>query len=91
MQSSALTARKEANHYLPDREGKNQRLRAAGRGRKASCCEGDTRIKERNQQRRKRGKRASQIGKEKSESLCFAFHLHDWPYRPIGLGAEPVA
>lgn len=51
----------------------------------------DKRKKPSAEEERKRGRRASQIGKGKSGSLCFAFHLHDWPYRPIGLGAEPVA
>lgn len=99
VQSSALTGGKKKKKKKPiiifqrEREGKNQRLKAAGLwywGRKASRCEEDRLIKERSHRRRKR-ERAPQIGKGKSGSLCFAFHLHGWPYRPIGLGAEPVA
>lgn len=47
-------------------------------GRKASRCKEDRLIKERSHRRRKR-ERAPQIGKGKSGSLCFAFHLHGWP------------
>lgn len=96
VQSSALRGRekKKANHYPAVSERKNQRLKAADCDtegeKKALRCKEDRLIKERNHWRRKR-ERAPQIGKGKSGSFYFAFHLHSWTYQPIGLGAEPKA
>lgn len=43
------------------------------------------REKERYTEKGEREKGGHKLVKEKSVSLCFAFHLHAWPYRPIGL------
>jgi len=59
-------------------------------GRKESRWEEDRLIKGGSHQQRKREKAPAKLAKgSQGLSLRFAFHLHGWPYRPIGLGAQP--
>ena len=43
------------------------------------------------QRKRGGGLRGAHTGDGKPALFLFAFHLHPWPYRPIGLGAKPRA